>query len=657
VGRTRRQAAATVLAGCVIAASTLGVARTAQATPAAATVPVAGSAAGIAAAALISPAPAAQRLTVQVWLAPDLVGATGFADAVATPGSSRFHRYLSPAAYAAEFGPSSRQVGAVTAWLAAAGLAQVRASAGRDYVSATGTVAKIQATFGVRINRYRIAGAGASTVALANDRAASVPAPLAADVLAVTGLSNVPPATGTTVTGRTARSAPACSHYWAQYTASLRPAYRGLAKAALRVCGYSASQLRAAYGVTGAATGKGQTVAVAAPAPPVAMFQTLTDFARVNHLPAPRRSQYREQAAGQPCTSANQASASAARAQQPASAQHPDDEAEMDSEAVYAMAPGAAQLMLYPASGCLSDQSLLDTDLTVLAGNGRRPSASIVTNSWVIGGSANAVHAMALRAAAEGVGLYFASGDGTGTWEPAADPYVTAVGGTTLGIGTGPSRLFETGWSDDAAILDNGRWSDVGAGTDAAGGGVTPDFGQPAYQKGVVPASMSRVRVGNRVIAGRAVPDIAADADPDSAMMTGYTSLLPDGKPGSYQTEPGGGTSQATPLIAGLVADAQQGQPTSFGFINPLLYRLAGTAALRDILPFTAKTPLPYRAAYAPASGGDSAEVDVFDAQGRAYTQQVTARGYDTMTGVGAPNGAAFIVGLRRLTAAAGQAV
>jgi hypothetical protein len=29
--------------------------------------------------------------------------------------------------------------------------------------------------------------------------------------------------------------------------------------------------------------------------------------------------------------------------------------------------------------------------------------------------------------------------------------------------------------------------------------------------------------------------------------------------------------------------------------------------------------------------------VDVFDSQERAYTQQLTAKGYDTMTGVGAP--------------------
>jgi subtilase family serine protease len=62
---------------------------------------------------------------------------------------------------------------------------------------------------------------------------------------------------------------------------------------------------------------------------------------------------------------------------------------------------------------------------------------------------------MDLRAAAEGVGMYFASGDTPGaSWVTDADPYATAVGGTTLGIGARNNRVFETGWSDDYASLD-----------------------------------------------------------------------------------------------------------------------------------------------------------------------------------------------------------
>jgi hypothetical protein len=49
----------------------------------------------------------------------------------------------------------------------------------------------------------------------------------------------------------------------------------------------------------------------------------------------------------------------------------------------------------------------------------------------------------------------------------------------------------------------------------------------------------------------------------------------------------------------------------------------------------------------APGDGSPSG-IDVFDSQARPATGQVTAKGYDTMTGIGTPNGAAFITGLRR---------
>jgi subtilase family serine protease len=255
---------------------------------------------------------------------------------------------------------------------------------------------------------------------------------------------------------------------------------------------------------------------------------------------------------------------------------------------------------------------------------------------------------MDLRAAAEGVGMYFADGDAPGAfWVTDADPYVTAVGGTTLGIGAKNNRVFETGWSDDYASLDAGTWDDQGSGG-GDGGGTSLVWGQPAYQKGVVPASMSRVRVGKRIVTDRTMPDIAADGDPDSGIVMGYIATGTDAHPGPYQTQVGAGTSLASPLIAGLVADAQQGQKSAFGFINPLIYRLAGTQAFHDILPVTASMPQQDQDAWEPPSAGVSPAVDVFDSQERAWTQQVTAKGYDTMTGVGTPNGAAFITGLRR---------
>ncbi|HTJ72903.1 MAG TPA: protease pro-enzyme activation domain-containing protein [Actinospica sp.] len=569
-------------------------------------------------------AAASPQATVQVWLAPNLAGAAAFAAAVSTPGNAQFHHYLSPNAYTARFGPSAAHVTAVEAWLKSAGMTDVRVSSGRDYVSATGPVAKVT----------------------------SVPAALAPDVLAVTGLDDASAVSSQT----TASKAPSCSQYWAQHVSTFKPAYGKLTKGSLPVCGYSAGQLRAAYGATSAATGKGQTVALIEDEAPVAMFHTLTDYAKANGLPAPATSQFRQVTSTGVggCGSAPAASA-ASKATGTADAdtsQMPySDESEMDSEAVYAMAPGANQLMVV-GSGCGEDQSLLDAALSVLTGNGAEPSATIESNSWQIplgGVSVKVVHAIDLRAVAEGVGMYFAAGDTPGLTATGEDPDATVVGGTAVGIGAKDDRLFETGWSNDYVELDGGKWNDLGV-SSASGGGTSLDYAQPAYQNGVVPTSMSHVTVNKKTVTDRAVPDIAADADTNTGMLTGYIATGTDAKPGPYQTEVNGGTSLACPLVAGLIADAQQGQSSALGFVNPLIYGLYGTAAFHDTLPITAaSTPQQNQDAYTPAAGADNpAAINTFDAQDPASTTQVTAKGYDTMTGLGTPNGQAFITALRK---------
>ncbi|MEV8548115.1 protease pro-enzyme activation domain-containing protein [Streptomyces sp. NPDC051572] len=599
----------------------------------------------------VGSAPASQRLTVQVWLRPDVTRAAASADAVATPGSPDFHRYLSPDAYTARFGPSAAQAGAVAAWLTGRGLTGVQVDASRDYVSAKGPVSAVESAFQVRIGRYRARDvasgpAGRSAVFTSNDSEVSVPAPLASLVLGVTGLSSAAATSRSTTTptsqSRAAAKTATCSRYWAQHAHALHPAYKGLTRVSLPACGYSAAQLRAAYGATWRDTGRGQTVALTESAPPTAMFRTLTAYARSNHLPLPKRFQFRQVQAGA-------CQASSALADRAAQSSTVDVEAEMDSEAVYAMAPDANQVMVV-GDGCDEDQAFLNAASAVLTGDGHHPLASIVSNSWQIPlgvVSPWIVHAIDVRAAAEGVGMYFASGDTPGLTVTDSDPYAVAVGGTTLGIGAAKNRVFETGWSDDFGSLDGGKWTDLGV--SGGGGGVSDVYRQPSYQKGVVPASMARVKVAHKTVLGRTVPDIAADADPDTGILTGYTDTDSHGNPGRYRTVSSAGTSLATPLVAGLVADAQQGQKSPYGFINPLLYRLARTHAFHDALPIRTSTPQQNRAAYiAPDDASSSASVDVFDAQKRSDTEQVTAKGYDTMTGIGTPNGAAFIAALRR---------
>ncbi|MGZ0151783.1 S53 family peptidase [Kribbella sp. WER1] len=544
-------------------------------------------------------ADAAPQQTIQVWLTPDLAGAERFATAVSTPGNPLYHHFLSPNEYTARFGPSAAEAKSVSDQLTARGLTNVQVSSDRSYVSASAPAAKLQ----------------------------SLP-PMA---LGITGLGGT-----SSTSAQTARAAkPTCSQSWGQHVQTVKPAYRGLTKASLPICGYSANQLRTAYGAGPVFTGKGQTVALTESLAPTEMLRTLREYARRNHLPAPKANQYQEIHLGGD-TGCSQSSRSAAPY---------NDEAEMDSEAVYAMAPDAKQLMVV-GGGCDEDQALLSAVAAVLKGDGHHPSASIVSNSWQIPlGEVppKTVHTLTVRAAAEGVGLYFSSGDTTGLTATAEDPFVTAVGGTTLALDARGKRVFETGWSDETVIPDNGKWT--GVGLVAGGGGTSLDYAQPAYQKGVVPASMSHVKIGSRTAINRTVPDISAVGDIDTGMLTGYT----DSDSKRYVTQVNAGTSLSAPLVAGLVAGAQQGRP-AFGFINPLLYRLHGTPAFRDVLPLPKSTPQQNRAAFIPATSADSASLDVFDSHNRKESDQITAKGYDTVTGLGTPNGLPFTLGLRLTT-------
>jgi hypothetical protein len=112
------------------------------------------------------------------------------------------------------------------------------------------------------------------------------------------------------------------------------------------------------------------------------------------------------------------------------------------------------------------------------------------------------------------------------------------------------------------------------------------------------------------------------------------------------------GTSLAAPLIAGLVTAAQQGQPAAFGFLNPVLYRMPGTGALRDVLPLTPRSNSLLRGVACDARACGQQLLTTFDDQSPrmlSYTGQVTLPGYDNMSGLGTPDGQRFIDFLRGL--------
>jgi subtilase family serine protease len=589
--------------------------------------------------------PGGQRLTIQVWLAPrDPAGAARYAMAASTPGSALFHRFLSPDAYTARFGGTTAEADAIAGWLHGAGFSQVTAQEQRSYVRATAPVSVIDTALGTRLRYYRATSqinAGPDRLH-ANDRAVQVPAALAPAVLAITGLDNEAPDQPLARPARPAARPAAskkipCSRYYGQHRAGHLPSKFGVTSLTTSICGYTAAQLRDAYGADRANDGRGQTIALVELGLTRDMFLTLQDYARASGLPAPDRSRYAEVDLGQrSCPDSF------------------DGEEQLDVEAAYDMALGARELVV-SGNSCGQDafQELCDALLRILGGNGRHPLASIASNSWEDPGAPSAAqqrlaHAVLVRAAAEGVGMYFSSGDFPGVRSPSDDPFATGVGGTSLAIGRTGGRLFETGWSSGVDGIVKHHWASPG-GSFAAGGGPSPRWAEPAYQQGIVPPALSRHG------ASRSVPDLSALADPTTGISIGMLAF-PRHSPPRFSRLLTGGTSLASPLVAGLVADAQQGH-RPFGFLNPVLYRLAGTTALHDVLPDTGRARPEFRAVLCASnaglcslSAGNFGRVlNIFDYQARSFTRQVTLAGYDDMTGLGSPNGQAFITALRRL--------
>jgi subtilase family serine protease len=449
-----------------------------------------------------------------------------------------------------------------------------------------------------------------------------------------------------------------CSGYYGEHTAWAVPnAFGG--RNPLAVCGYNPEQLRFAYGVTQShLRGKGVTVAIVDAYASPNMLADANHYA-LNHderLLSP--SQYRE-------------------VTPPAYHHLTDGECEapeswaveeaLDVEAVHAMAPQAN--IVYVAAASCDDTDLMAALRNVVDNH----LATIVSDSW--GGiphstsgdedpaTMTAYSALFQRGGQQGISFLFSTGDcgaedpavecaaGSArpqTEYPAQDPWVTAVGGTSLAIGPWDNYLGEVGWGDRRSVLTPGEdgWSPTaGAGQwrFGGGGGTSEDVAQPGYQAASVPPGLSTALLSGRSAAQpmRTVPDVAMDADPMTGFMVGVTQKLPSGAVG-YAESAIGGTSLATPLFAGLTADAEQGAGHPFGFLNPALYAMASSGAFHDVTPASL-------GADSPRPGTPPAQVVDLGVDGKGAHQArlyqlgddgllSTGVGYDDVTGLGSPS-------------------
>ncbi len=523
------------------------------------------------------------RVAVTVSFAPrhrGLLGALA-SDAGGTAG-------LSTARLRALFGPDPREVARTTAFLRGQGLRQT--GAGLLTRTFAGPAADVEAAFATRLVSYRLGNAAFR----ATSSTPTLPADVAAGVSAVDGLDTSPLYRPMATTPPPLQVVSKCSGTSSGTQSSNFPgAYEPSALAASSAYDYQ-SLMSAGH------EGQGNTLALVEfssyDPSPVATYQSCYS----THVPIT------DVAVNGGATDANGA-----------------DEVQLDEEVAAGNAPGLDGIYSYEAASSAGMDTVIDRILADRA----TTHVDEISISWgaceaaVSPAEVAAADAEFQLAAAAGVSVYVASGDdgasdcrqfngstAPAVDYPASDPWVTAVGGTTLTTSaTGPNH--ETAWGQPQTFTGGG-----------GGGGVSSLFPMPSWQTGAgvdEPGYSSSAACGQTTTLCREVPDVALDANPDSGYVVRVTT--PFGNAWAQY----GGTSAAAPLMAAMTADVDSasaavgGQP--LGFANPFLYAHPGV--FHDI------------------TVGSNSELGL----GLPYP---AGAGYDMATGLGSPDGSALAAAL-----------
>jgi len=566
--------------------------------------------------------------------------AVALATAVSTPGNRDYQHWLSPSQWISRYSPTKSDYANVVNFLKKQGLTITGTPDSRQYVVFRGSAAQVNAALGANLHKYNYKG---STL-VGPSKVPTLPKSVAANVAGITvdqGSAVHPDYVrldgGSTAKAQARSTAPAttstaCSDYWGQNNSTVPAAY-GMTSDPTYICGYTPSQIQSAYGKaaltksghgSSKADGKGQTVAIIDAYASPTILADANAYSAMYGLPQLTSSTY-QQIVPSPSQFKDEALCDYPSGWQP--------EQSLDVDAVHGTAPGA-KILYVGGDNCnagidIAMSTILDHKLANIVSNSYGNEGEAVSTNYLFG-QVN----IELQAAAEGIGLYYSSGDngdeaaGLGYASPdfpASSPWVTAVGGTSLAIGKSGNYQFETGWGDVRDQIVGGAYAAPLPGTDfrgGAGGGVSAVFSQPFYQKGVVPNSLAQ---GMRVS-----PDISSLADPYTGYVVGLSPINDDSTLATdpFTIETYGGTSVASPMSAGQMAVAQQVSGQTLGFANPAIYATnrhqPGT--FTDVVPPKTQQAL----AFTSPSTGNSYLVSM-----NLDTSLATARGYDDVTGIG----------------------
>ncbi len=551
----------------------------------------------------LGPAPSTQVLNLDVTLAgQDPAGLAAAVAAVSTPGSPQYRHYLTPAQYAAEFGPSAEEVAAATSGLHSEGLTVGTPQPGSTMLPVSGSVAQVTAAFGTPMETVQSPN---QARVLVNTAAPQIPASLSGTVTGVVGLnglfqehsmlvrapSHAGSGSGGGSSGGSGSSTPAEQGHALGHAST--PQACSAAQSEAFGGTYTSTQLASVFGLDQifgqGRTGLGQTIAV------VEFEQYLSsDF---NSFES--------------CYGLDSAIRNVSIDGGPPGPPQGIGEAALDVELASFNAPGAS-LVVYEAPND-NDANSLDLFNAIAS----QDAAQVVTTSWgnceqfIEGSDPNYIPSESQifqRMAMQGQTVIAASGDsgsedcyptdrntGLAVDDPGSQPDVVSAGGTKLPSASASSQVV---WNDCqghstqcAKGLDPTAPPEPGAG----GGGPSTVWTRPSYQDAVTPQPTMRT-----------VPDISYPSDPQNGGVVAFYS-------GGWTAF--GGTSAAAPTNAGLFADTNQGCFNRLGFVLPALYGVGGSGNTN----------------YTDITSGNN---DFTDSNGGQFAAGV---GYDAASGLGSP--------------------
>lgn len=565
----------------------------------------------------------------------DNAALTEFIASVTNPRSSTFHQYLAPGAFAARFGPTSSTLDAVRSQLQASGLTVTGVSSNHLLVSFSGSASKVESAFGTGLERYRLANGaeGQGTTGQVH-----VPASLSSAVAGVVGLNDLVHAHGELIhaPASVAATKPKAKTANFSHPAGSPTPCSDAQSAAQALGGLTDDQIADSYGAFGlygaGDTGTGAHVGI----------YELEPFDKTGDLATFDQCYFGDTAASQMLNRVNVLPVDGGQPQGPGSG-----EAILDVEDVSAMAPGA-NIDVYEAPN--TNAGALDEFATMID----KDTDQIITSSWGLceqdeqladPGAQQAENFMFEQAAAQGQTILNAAGDEgddscneiesvippsdqnpLSVADPASQPYVLGVGGTTIQNAGQP--VVETAWNDGA------EWG-------GTGGGISQSWAMPSWQQnaqvpGIVgPASADYTNANNvemkfgwptgfcqgtitGATACRLVPDVSAQGDEFTGAVTIFSASL-----GGWTTI--GGTSSSSPIWAAMLALVNSSAAcsangeTNIGFAPPLLYAVASN-------------PNEYRSAFNDITAGNN---DTFGFDNGLVFPATT--GYDLATGLGSP--------------------